>query len=89
MSPAFIEFHNNCLLDLVQRGSGGGSPRKRMKDDQSGNKSVAAQKLYNARTGCFNNAGKDAKTRREWIAARYNNKIEFFRKHYVSNFKVQ
>ncbi len=82
MSPAFIEFYNNCILDLVQRGSG--SPKKRTKDDGGGgSKSVAAQKLYNARTACFNNAGKDATTRRSWIAARYENKIEFFRQHYV------
>ncbi len=83
MSPAYIDFHNSCLLDMVQRPTG--SPKKKVRDDSGGAKSAPAQKLYNAQTACFAYAGRKAKTRREWITARYEEKIKFFREHYVSS----
>ena len=49
-----------------------------------GGKSAPASKFSNARAGCFNNSGKDAKTMREWIQCRYDEKIKFFNDYYVS-----
>ncbi len=86
MPDSFITFYNEMLLQLCERPGGTPRlPRKGRKAESEKNKAAPVSNLQNARTALYNYLGRNTETERDWIKVRWEDKKDFYRKHYVSS----
>ena len=83
---SFVRFYNDFILDLVDKSN----PTKESHTinaktgKPSGRKSAAQANFANKRTGLNNFLGKDSKSLREWLVARYDDKLKFYYDYQVN-----
>ena len=58
--------------------------RARVPSDAQLNKSAPSSNFQNARSALYYYIGRDAETEGDWIKLRYDDKCEWYKKHYVS-----